>query len=54
LMHDRALKSWRLNELKGVKNARLSPAVSRAIKDTFRDAGFPYLPEVPLGYWFDV
>lgn len=49
LVHDRALGSWRLGEIKGVRNARLSPAAAKSICRAFEWAGFPYLPNGPLG-----
>ena len=53
LKYDRVLRSWRLNEIKGLRNGRPSPRLSRSIRDAFAAAGFPYLPVSPLGHWFD-
>ncbi len=53
LKHDRVLKSWRLTQVQGVKNTVPSRAISKEIHRAFAALGFPYLPDSPLGYWFD-
>lgn len=53
LRFDRVLGSWRLSELKGPRNKTLAPSSARQIRDTFRQAGFPYLRRNPLLGWVD-
>jgi hypothetical protein len=53
LRRDQVLHSWRLNEIKGVKNARPPPTLLKSVKVAFAAAGFPYLPKGPLGFVFE-
>jgi hypothetical protein len=53
LKRDRLLRSWRVTEIKGPRNAKPTRAQPITITGIFAEAGFPYLPKSVLEFWYD-